>query len=126
MRKKNHLKSYKRQINELRLRGKQWGLTTEEINFAFEESFSYMRDKYPKLYSKRNENGMFTSRLNIKFWKIAIFLIFTILMGYGISYHKPTHNFVERNIQEVIYPFMKVYRRLTLPLVVSYPSLSGI
>lgn len=125
MRKKVNLQSYYREVSEIRTRGKEWGLSNDEINFAFEESFLYLRDKYPNLYLRRRTIGLYYRWMNSYICKLSLFIIFVALIGIGLNYHKPAHNFVERNIQEIIYPFMKLYRRFTLPLVRSYPSLSG-
>lgn len=116
---KASLKHYSREVNLLKLRGKEWGLTNAEIDFALRESFHYLRDKYPGLASRNNVR-------NISFiTKLIAFIVGLFTVGYLLSYHKPTHNFVERNIQEVIYPFMKMYRLVTLPLIALFPSLSG-
>ncbi|KAK6630278.1 hypothetical protein RUM44_004945 [Polyplax serrata] len=124
MRKKVNLDYYKHEIGEIKAKGREWGLSQEEIKFAFKESFLYMRDKYPNLYLRRPIRRWYNRWFNFYVLKVFFLTLFVILIGLGLSYHKPAHNFVERNIQEIIYPFMKLYRRLTLPLVLSYPSLS--
>ncbi|KAL0268179.1 UNVERIFIED_CONTAM: hypothetical protein PYX00_010220 [Menopon gallinae] len=112
------LRCYSREVNLLKLKGKEWGLTNAEIDFALRESFHYLRDKYPRL--TRGNNVGSTNFIT----KLIVFIVGLFTVGYLLSYHKPTHNFVERNIQEVIYPFMKMYRLLTLPLIGLFPSLS--
>ncbi|EEB11032.1 conserved hypothetical protein [Pediculus humanus corporis] len=125
--KNNNLKSYEDNIREIKYKGKKWGLSPEEINFAYEESFLYLREKYPNINSRQKPSS---SSVNSSSWlnryliKIIFTVAFIILIGLGLNYNKPAHNFIERNIQEIIYPFMKLYRIITLPLVLSYPSLS--
>lgn len=123
MRKKATLKTYKREIEALKEQGKEWGLSEEEVNFAYGESLLYLKDKFPALYNRNPEDCPTRKRRLLRF--IIIFLIIITGICYGLSYHKPTHNFVERNIQEAIYPFMKLYRKITLPLIEWFPSLTG-
>ena len=126
--KNNNLKSYEDNIREIKYKGKKWGLSPEEINFAYEESFLYLREKYPNInFGQKPSSSSVNSSswLNRYLIKIIFTVAFIILIGLGLNYNKPAHNFIERNIQEIIYPFMKLYRIITLPLVLSYPSLSG-
>lgn len=123
MRRKKPIQVYNREVNELKNQGREWGLSEEEINFAFGESLLYLRDKFPALYNKYTEDcASRSSRHYFRFF--TFFVILVVGICYGLSFHKPTHNFVERNIQEAIYPFMKWYRRVTLPMVEWFPSLT--
>ena len=41
------------------------------------------------------------------------------------TYRKNVHNYIERNVQEMIYPGMKLFRKLMLPIVTNFPTLTG-
>lgn len=41
------------------------------------------------------------------------------------GYRKTINNYIERNVQEMIYPSMKLFRKLLLPVVNQFPSLTG-
>jgi len=63
----------------------------------------------------------------LTFLKYLTFLIsMTILVSLFLALHKPTQVFLSRNSQNLIYPFMRTARLLTLPIVQRFPKVTGL
>ncbi|KAL1116205.1 hypothetical protein AAG570_005700 [Ranatra chinensis] len=54
----------------------------------------------------------------------AVLLTAAAVLCLVYSNRKVAHDYLERNIQEVIYPGMKLVRKLMLPLVTNFPALT--
>ncbi|KAK9508695.1 hypothetical protein O3M35_006188 [Rhynocoris fuscipes] len=106
---------YEENIQKLRNRGKEWKITDEEIDKIIDESFKFL-----EIYSQTK--GKLTNRRRLKVWALLFALVVLFLLM--LSYRKTAHNFLERNIQEVIYPAMKGLRKLMLPVVKLFPSIT--
>lgn len=57
--------------------------------------------------------------------KFNITIIISIFLVCLLLYKHETSSFFLRNIQTSIYPGMKLWRKLTLPVISQYPSLTG-
>nr|CAD7437630.1 unnamed protein product [Timema bartmani] len=125
------LTSYKHKVEELRNLGRQWSLTEEEIDQVIQDSFSFLEEEIQndgklvtsckKIQKQENKHSsIFNLSLKIMISVLLVAILFNILL----SYHRPTYNFAVRNIQELIYPTMKLLRWVTLPLVKLFPSIT--
>ena len=62
----------------------------------------------------------------LKLIEIALIILALLILFYAILlFHKPTQSLISRNTQDFIYPFMRRMRLITLPLVRTFPFLTG-
>jgi len=116
--KKNAISDYEAQLKALREYGQNVGLSETEINAAMHKSLQYLKET--------SQNKKNTEKRNISFWLIFMSLLAALLgVLYCANVHKVVHNIVDRNVQEVIYPFMSLYRKFSLPLIKGIPSLTS-
>lgn len=117
--KRKAINEYHRRLLEIKETGRASGLSEDEIELALNESIKFTTGRNLKSVVKNRESHR-------RSWaKILIGLLIVFGTGYCFNFYKPLHNLVERNIQDVIYPFMTCYRRLTLPIIKFLPSLTG-
>lgn len=120
-----HLRRYYEEVERLRSLGKEWNLTDDDIDQIIDESFRFLDadSSIEKIdYTKPNY-----IKWPGRFWKIVITLfVIAVVVFSSYSYRKSVHNYVERNIHEIIYPGMKLLRRLMLPIIQTFPILTGI
>lgn len=57
--------------------------------------------------------------------EILFIFILLILFLYLLLQHKPIQYFIQSKLQDFIYPGMKILRKLFLPLISAYPSLTS-
>ncbi|XP_073996161.1 uncharacterized protein isoform X1 [Rhodnius prolixus] len=110
---------YGESIQKLRSRGKQWKLTDEDIDKIIDESFKFLETDLQtkaKWYAQRKGRIWIYVALIIAIVVAAFFVLFW--------YRKAAHSILERNIQEIIYPSMKFLRKVMLPIVKFFPTLT--
>ncbi|XP_058810896.1 uncharacterized protein LOC131675776 [Phymastichus coffea] len=96
-------------------------------NFAIKNNVS--EDKVNKIFGQcfksLEEKPQTRVTTVLKFLKIfvAIFLI-VILSSLVLYNHPKTHNVLLRNIQSFIYPGLKIFRKVAVPIITLYPSLT--
>ncbi|GAB6033212.1 hypothetical protein CHUAL_012817 [Chamberlinius hualienensis] len=88
-------------VEEIRTLGRQYGLSKNQIEECLGQVISEFRHR--------------TNSKNRLRWQTMILVILFILLSYWlIACHKPTQTLVSRNIQDLIYPFMRILRLSTL------------
>mgnify|MGYP000622048741 CR=1 FL=1 len=123
------LTSYEQEVKKLCRLGSDWRLKESDIDEIIHESFHFLQEQCEKqnVKSLSNNGTKCRSLCSLKLTFKLIMLM--LLMFFGtcllITYHKPTYNLVVRNVQELIYPTMKCLRRITLPIVRAFPSITG-
>ena len=61
-----------------------------------------------------------------QFFKFCSYVCFGILICILILYNHPqTHNVLLRNLQNFIYPGLRIFRKAAIPVISTYPYLSG-
>lgn len=109
---------YGESIQKLRNRGKQWKIRDEDIDKIIDESFKFLE-------TDTQTKSKWEAKRKMRIWiYIALILIGAIAFFALFSYRKAAHNVLERNIQEIIYPVMKFLRKIMLPIVKFFPSLT--
>ncbi|XP_069684778.1 uncharacterized protein [Periplaneta americana] len=124
------LSSYEHEVKKLRRLGKEWRFTDSDIDEILQNSFHFLQKQHNTIQSAKASDRTATNSFRvccsfgfiIKI-TITVFLIL-IITCFFISYHKPAYNLVVRNVQELIYPAMKFVRRIALPIVKSFPSVT--
>lgn len=121
------LQEYAEEVSKLRSLGRELELSEEQINQVIEESFHFLETEgnldriihHPPTRSMR------------RMWLVRIICIMVIVSAtichrtIFVGYRKTINNYIERNVQELIYPGMKVFRKIMLPVVNQFPSLTG-
>lgn len=117
------IEEYKREVARLRDLGKSWNLTDEQIDKVIEKSFKVVENECSK------ETKLFNLRGTRQFWMIFTLVLICGIMIFQTSsfsvIRKNVNNYIERNVQEIIYPGMKLFRKLMLPIIIIFPSLTG-
>lgn len=113
-----HLDVYRRYVNEIKQYAAENGMSATETNKIFERCFRTLDLKFT------------TKTLVIKkpfrIFKHLFTAIFALFLCTLVLYNHPTtHTFVLRNLQNFIYPGLKVFRKFAVPIVKRYPSLTG-
>lgn len=116
------VQEYHRRLVEVKEAAIASGLSEEEIDLALKESIKFTTGSGRDIKSAIQRRKSYRASWS----KFLIGLLLVIGTGYCFNFYKPLHNLVERNIQDVIYPFMTCYRRITLPIIKLLPSLTGI
>lgn len=118
---------YEEESQKLRLFARDSGLDDGNINKIIHKSlYSYGYE------NKRRQEQSLLNRFIRKYSAPVsvlklLFVLVLIVNGLFIAhlYQKSAVNFIVRNVQEFIYPAMKVLRFLSLPLVTNFPSISA-
>ncbi|XP_026283555.1 uncharacterized protein LOC113209985 [Frankliniella occidentalis] len=129
--KDSNLSAYKKKLENVRAFGLESNLSETEICSVMDE---YMKSFMMK-NSLMTEGTARTSRLlprarnSMPYLKnFLIFLasfLFSVLIMYIVLQHKPTQYFIQSKLQDFIYPGMKVLRKLSLPIISLFPSLTN-
>lgn len=107
------LDGYKRHVDEIRSYALENNIPESEIQNIFEECF--------ELLETNKKKPTYTTSL----FKYIFFTILTSVLCAVVSYnHPPTMNLLMRNSQNFIYPGMKLFRQLAVPILKKYPSLT--
>lgn len=125
------MEEYSEEVNKLRHLGRELDLTEEEINRVIEESFNFLETE--GCYDNRDRRTNCQSPAPVRrLWLICVLCVLVMVSAsiyYQQSslpgYRKTVNNYIERNVQELIYPGMKLFRKLMLPVVYWFPSLTG-
>ncbi|KAK7870527.1 hypothetical protein R5R35_002927 [Gryllus longicercus] len=124
------LADYKHEVDSLRKLGLEWNLTEEVIDKIIEDSFCHFTG------AKRCERKSSSAVQNLQHHKrkcsvciimlelLCVFLMLSLCICLLLSFHKPSYNFAVRNVQELIYPSMKLLRWMALPFVRTFPSIT--
>lgn len=56
---------------------------------------------------------------------LGIFLLVIVSSVFILYNHPQTHNVLLRNLQNFIYPGLRVFRKIAVPVISAYPSLTG-
>lgn len=109
--KEQAVQKYIANIRKIRLYSQSQGISDERFNEIvlnhFDENYNY--DRFANFIKRRSV------------------LICLLLFIFFILFHKhETASIFLRHIQIFIYPGMKLWRKLTLPIISRYPSLTGI
>lgn len=124
MNKEDILTQYKNDIENFKRFGALCNLSEKEINQKIIESLQNIKKQNAELYI----SFIFYLKQIIRILFIVVFII--LLMFIFISFilfnNSILFNFFVRHIQDYIYPSMKLLRWLTLPIIHTFPSLTGI
>ncbi|XP_033360201.1 uncharacterized protein LOC117239044 isoform X3 [Bombus vosnesenskii] len=105
------LEVYKKQLKKIRQFARENDITDNEINKALQNSFRTLEKK------KKKVNFRF-------FMKSMVTLLFIIIICF-ISFDKKFLGvMLLRNLQNSIYPGLKLLRKIAVPIIQHYPSLS--
>lgn len=119
---KRVIQSYEARLDELKEAGRASGLSHEEIELTLKQSILYL----DQAHGRDDPLSFRRKRKSLLRYIIALTVVTTVGSCFFFNFYRPVHNFVERNIQEIIYPFMTSYRRMTLPIVKAFPLLTGL
>lgn len=125
------LGKYQDSIEKVRLAGLKSNLSEREVNNAMEQCMGSLLVKENELKLKRKTSKWFLSSIRqviCVLKKIGVALLFflvSIMILYGLLQHKPIQYFIQSNLQDFIYPGMKILRKLVLPVISLYPSLTS-
>ncbi|XP_015595946.1 uncharacterized protein LOC107268077 isoform X1 [Cephus cinctus] len=108
------LEEYKRRVVEIKRQAYENDINEIEVEKIFDEVFEMLEARQAS-----------KSCNLIMMIKSLIFLVFALILGMISLYNHPsTHNILLRNLQNFIYPGMKVFRKLAVPIISNYPSLT--
>ena len=114
-----NLEIYRKYVTEIQQYAVENGISAAEMNKIFEQCF---RKLDLKLASKA-----LVIKKPFRIFKYILSTIFGIFVCSIVLYNHPaTHTFILRNMQNFIYPGLKVFRKFAVPIVNLYPSLTGI
>lgn len=106
---------YKKEIENIVTYAKKNNIPEEQVNKIFNECFYLLETKS-------------SSQLKfiLKFIKWLIIILFLLVTsGFVLYNHPKTHNILLRNVQNLIYPGLRIFRKFAVPVITVYPSLSG-
>ncbi|XP_057335708.1 uncharacterized protein LOC130674408 isoform X1 [Microplitis mediator] len=110
-------KNYENYINEIRNYAKISEVSDKELDKIFDECFDELEKQ---IYSKRG-----ICNLIIKLIKIFLILSFLLFIFFVVIYYNPyLRSFFLRNLQNYIYPGFYIFRKLAVPVITRYPSLT--
>lgn len=112
------LDAYRQYVNEIKEYATHHGISSSETNDIFEQCFRTLDAKYTKKVTLFRRVCRFFRNLFI----VAFIFVFCIILLYN---HHSTHKFVLRNIQNFIYPGLKLLRIIAVPIIKQFPSLTG-
>lgn len=93
--------------------------STNTSNHDFEQFLLKHYNKH-KYYYNYIPKSVVVKRRNI------FILIFTIFISILLTYKTETSNILLRNLQTFIYPGMKIWRKLSIPIITQFPELTGL
>ncbi|XP_003425658.1 uncharacterized protein LOC100680523 [Nasonia vitripennis] len=105
---------YKKEIDNIVNYAKKNNISEEQVNKIFNECF-YL------LETKSSSRLQFILKF-IKWLTIISFLLIT--SGFVLYNHPKTHNILLRNVQNLIYPGLRIFRKFAVPVITVYPSLT--
>ncbi|XP_043268183.1 uncharacterized protein [Venturia canescens] len=111
------LDDYRRYVTEINEYAAANGISTAETNEIFEQCFYTLDVKFSKKVSLFRK----IFRLCRNLLTVIFILIFCVVLLYN---HQSTHKIVLRNIQNFIYPGLKLLRTIAVPIIKRFPSLT--
>lgn len=124
------LERYEENIEKVRRVGLRSNLSESEVNNAIDQCISSLlvKENESKL-KKKSSKGFFSLIRKIihvsrKFAIFCCVCLVTMSVLYGLLQHKPIQYFIQSNLQDFIYPGMKILRKLVLPVIALFPSLT--
>ncbi|XP_034246500.1 uncharacterized protein LOC117648228 [Thrips palmi] len=123
------LQRYQESIKKIRRFGLNSNLSEREVNNAMDQCLRSLLDKENESKSKTRKYGLFSiiqlgTTVLKKLAFVSLVCLVTGLVLYGLLQHKPIQYFIQSNLQDFIYPGMKILRKLSLPLISLCPSLT--
>ncbi|BET01866.1 Hypothetical protein NTJ_14684 [Nesidiocoris tenuis] len=118
------LKSYLHEVKKLRSLGKDWNLSDEEIDRIIDDSFRFLETEFAFVDDNlTTDSGV---KLNTrKLWSVSLAVCaVAILCCALVTYRRPATNYLEKNLHQLVYPGMKLLRKIMLPVVKTFPSLT--
>lgn len=107
-----NLEVYRKQLQKIRQYARENGITENEIDKALQNSFRTLEKKKKKI--------------NLCFIVKSMVVILFIIIVCFISFDKKfLVVMLMRNLQNSIYPGLKLLRKVAVPVIQHYPSLSG-
>lgn len=109
------LQEYSNSIKNIKKECKDAGMSEEEFKRMYFQSLKTLRSS--------GDNGASYRRYFITKY---IILFVGIMIGFYVMYnYKTIHSTLMCNIQEYIYPGLKLLRRMSIPFISLFPSLTG-
>lgn len=93
--------------------------STNTSNHDFEQFLLKHYNKH-KYYYNYIPKSVVVKRRNV------LLFIFTIFISILLTYKTETSNILLRNLQTFIYPGMKFWRKLSIPIITQFPELTGL
>lgn len=110
------LYNYERKVREIRRYAIESNISESEVNKIFDNCFKKL-----KLYEAKK--SFLSAAVMIKY--TFLFTLISTLCAILSFNHPPTMNLLMRNSQNFIYPGMKIFRQLAVPILNRFPSLTG-
>ncbi|KAK3927523.1 Regulatory protein E2 [Frankliniella fusca] len=130
-RKVSALSSYKDKLEKVRTFGLESKLSETEISSVMEQCMQSLivkncskpkgKSSFAQIYACAIKTILFLKK--VLFYVSSILVV--ILIMYVVLQHKPTQYFIQSKLQDFIYPGMKVLRKISLPIISLFPSLTG-
>lgn len=112
------LKNYRQNVIKLKNRAKALNISDKELKKIFEECISILKNDNAYINNK--------SKLALIGKTLLVVTIIALIFYIVLNVHQPTSSIVLRNIQELIYPGLKLLRYFTVPIIRKFPSLTSI
>lgn len=106
---------YKKEIDNIINYAKKNDISEEQVNKIFNECFHLLE-------TKSSSRLKFILRF-IKWLTIISFVL--VSSGFVLYNHPKTHNILLRNVQNFIYPGLRIFRKFAVPVITVYPFLTG-
>jgi hypothetical protein len=106
---------YKKEIQDIKEYAIKNNVSEDQVNKVFKECFYLLEVKT-------------STRITIalKLLKYCSIILLIIISSIVILYNHPkTHNILLRNLQNFIYPGLRILRKFAVPVITTYPSLTG-
>lgn len=126
------MEEYAEEVRKLRRLGQELDLSEEQINRVIEDSFHFLKTEGTICDLVDQPDCRRPTQSSRRVWLSSC--VFCVLLIVSASllhrsslfgYRKTVNNYIERNVQDMIYPGMKLFRKLMLPVVNQFPSLTG-
>lgn len=105
---------YKKRIDNIKEYAVKNGVSSAEAEKIFKDCLGTIKSK----------TSSKTNILKLLKYTVGIFLII-ILFTFVLYNHPKTHNVLLRNLQSFIYPGLRAFRKLAIPIITLCPSLTG-
>lgn len=102
---------YLQNLNKLKLKSDFSNHDFEQFLLKYYNKHKYYCNYIPKTVIVKRRN--------------QLILIFTIFLSIILTYKTETTNILLRNAQTFIYPGMKFWRKLAIPVITQFPELTG-